>query len=213
MDFTEHETTLLPIEQLKPNTWNPNRMSPTAWQALGESITQYGPNLVPLVVRPYGDMFQILDGEHRYKWAKELGITELSVVIVDVDDFNAKKLGQILNRTRGADDPVKLKELIDSLLVDNDPEELIKGLPIASPAELDQILNDLDKQIMAELGVEEDGGSDEEERVFTNEHDRHIVPIVLTWAENKRWEEAKEAMGIKRDKEAFMAMVEASLAV
>lgn len=158
-ELAKAETYLVPTEKLRPNPWNPNEMPEKAWNALGQSIVKYGIHLQPIVVRPRGgdDNFQIIDGEHRFKWAQEMGITSVSVVIVDVDDYDAKKLTQILNRTRGDDNPVKLKELLDSLLVDHAPEEVIEGMAIASKEELGYLLADLEREIMSDYGFEDEG--------------------------------------------------------
>lgn len=160
----------LPLEKISPNSWNPNEMQEKAWVALGESIRKYGIHLQPLVVRPLeNECFQIIDGEHRYRWACEMGLPAVSVVIVDAGDNDAKKLTQILNRTRGEDNPVKLKELLDSLLVDLSPREVIEGLPIDSEGELGHILDELEKEIMsdydppAEASAEEDDTDEEKE--------------------------------------------------
>jgi predicted metal-dependent HD superfamily phosphohydrolase len=34
------------------------------------------------------------------------------------------------------------------------------------------------------------------------------VPIALTWLENKQWQAVKDHLGIQRDKQAFMRLVE-----
>lgn len=156
----------VPLEDLRPNPWNPNEMEEKAWVALGESIRRYGIHLQPLVVRPRGNGgFQIIDGEHRYRWACEMGLPTVSVVVVEVSDSDAKKLTQILNRTRGEDNPVKLKELLDSLLVDLSPREVIEGLPIDSEGELGHILDELEKEIMSEhhQGTDQKDSSEPEE--------------------------------------------------
>ena len=155
-DLAKAEIYIVPLEKLKPNPWNPNEMGETAWKALGESIVKYGIHLQPLVVRPRGEGFQIIDGEHRYKWACEMGLPSVSAVVIDIDDFNARKLTQILNRTRGEDNPVALKELLDSLLADHDAENVIEGMAIASEQDLDNILADLERQISNDFGLPED---------------------------------------------------------
>ena len=152
-ELKQADAVIIPVEKLKPNPWNPNEMDETTWTALGQSIVKYGIHLQPLVVRAVGEKFQIIDGEHRYKWACEMGITQVSAIIVDVDDYNAKKLTQILNRTRGEDNPVQLKELLDSLLVDHDPIDVIEGMAIASEADLDRMLKDLEKEVMSDYDI------------------------------------------------------------
>jgi hypothetical protein len=76
-----------------------------------------------------------------------MGLKEVSAIVIDADDFTAKKLTQILNRTRGEDNPVQLKELLDSLLVDHSPDEVIEGMAIANSRELDYLLQKLEDEI------------------------------------------------------------------
>ena len=164
MYLNDLETIRIPLEDLSPNPWNPNEMDEKRWEALGQSIEQYGIDLQPLVVRQRGDHYQIIDGEHRYRWAQELKIKQLPAIVVEVDDVNAKKMTQILNRTRGEDNPVKLKELLDSLLVEIEANELINGLPIETEAELNYLLADLEKQVTQEYDLpdEEEMGAEDE---------------------------------------------------
>ena len=142
---------IIPIEDLKENPWNPNQMSTKAWEALGESISEFG-EIDALIVRSHGDGFQIIDGAHRYRWAKERGIEELPCDVVEVSDSQAKRLTQILNRTRGEDDPAKLKELLDSLISEIGADEAISGMAIADVDELDELLKDLESEIDERLG-------------------------------------------------------------
>ena len=135
------------VADLDPNPWNPNKMSSTVFKALEESFDEFGTDLTPLVVRHLGDRFQIIDGEHRYTLAQKKSINELPCIVVDYSDSDCKRLTQILNRTRGEDDPVKLKELFESLLDELPKEDIIKGLPYATPEDLDSVLLGLEEAI------------------------------------------------------------------
>lgn len=134
------DTPQINLSQIDPNPWNPNEMNSTVLTALEESFDEFGPELIPLVVRQLGDRYQIIDGEHRYKLALKKGIKALPCVVVDYDDNECKRLTQILNRTRGEDDPIKLKALFESLLEDLPKEDVIKGLPYDTPEDLDRVL-------------------------------------------------------------------------
>lgn len=58
---------------------------------LAESIKEYG-IMHPLVVRPYGDGYQIISGRQRHRAARLAGLTEVPCVVVDVDDTKAEMM-------------------------------------------------------------------------------------------------------------------------
>lgn len=136
------EQLTIPITQLHPNPWNPNRMNDRQYQAAIESITTYG-FIDPITARPHPDQenaYQVIDGEHRYKAAQELGIENVPITLIHVTDAQAKKLTIILNETRGRADTIDLATLLDNLAQDLNPDELINALPYTQ-AELDELLS------------------------------------------------------------------------
>ena len=44
----------------------------------------------PIVVRPDGDRFQIVDGEHAWRAAKEVGFAEVLCEVIEADDYAAR---------------------------------------------------------------------------------------------------------------------------
>lgn len=144
---------LIPLKDLVPNHWNPNQMDDMTFRALGESIEEFGSDLSPLLVRPLGDKYQIIDGEHRFRWAKERKEKAFPCVVKELSDTQAKRLTQIMNRTRGKDDPSLLKELIDSLLSQIPPDEIIRGWALDTEAELNCVISELEQQIDKDLGL------------------------------------------------------------
>lgn len=134
----------IPINKLIPNAWNPNVMDSKTYQALSESFREFG-DIDPILVRDLGNKYQIIDGEHRYKIAKDLGIDKIQCIVVDVSDTQAKRLTQIMNRTKGKDDPERLMNLLDSLLAELSEDEVANGLPY-SPDDLASLIDDLHKQ-------------------------------------------------------------------
>ena len=75
---------MVPIESVDPNPDQPR-------QAMGDlseliaSVTEKG-IIEPLVVRQRGSRYQIVAGERRYHAAVQSGLSELPVVVRDVDD-------------------------------------------------------------------------------------------------------------------------------
>lgn len=89
--------TMLPVGVFSADGRNPNRMTPERFEALKLSIRQHG-FLVPVVTNR--DRL-IADGEHRWRAAKELGLTEIPAIVLPVSDVDRRLLRQVLNKVRG----------------------------------------------------------------------------------------------------------------
>jgi len=123
-------------------------MSDKQRRALKESLSEFG-EILPVIVRAVGDKYQIVDGQHRFEELE--GQAEINCVVIDATDTEAMRLTQILNRTRGEDDPERLADLFATLSDKMSVEELIKGMPIDSEDEF----NDLLEGLRAELPEED----------------------------------------------------------
>lgn len=120
---------MLAVSRIAPNAWNPNEQSPEVFSKEIQSIRKHG-FVVPLVVRPDGDDWAIIDGEHRWRAAKQLGITEVPVYDVGpIPDAAAKELTVLLNELRGEPNPRKLSGLLRDLVATSTIEDLLKTLP------------------------------------------------------------------------------------
>lgn len=108
-------------------------MQPRDKELLKNDIKRFG-FVDPVTVRPVGKRFQIIDGEHRWLAAKEMGIEVPYVDIGPVDDQTAKKLTIALNELRGQFDPSMMGDLLNELLQDESPEELLGQLPFTEEA-------------------------------------------------------------------------------
>ena len=112
-------TQLIGVGCLQANEWNPNVMQDTEYQALKQDMHVHGADGVDAVlVSPYkvfhsskdDDMksyFVIVDGEHRWRAAVELGWKEIRCEIQDITEDDAKALCYRRNRERGTIDPFK----------------------------------------------------------------------------------------------------------
>jgi ParB-like chromosome segregation protein Spo0J len=127
------------VENLTPNSWNPNRMS-EAMRAKLKAYLQREGFVEPLVVRPRAEGHQILGGFHRWEIAKELGYESVPCVVVDVDDQRAKVLTINLNEMKGQSLPSLLATLIHDLSKERTLEDLERQLPY-SIAELHDSLD------------------------------------------------------------------------
>jgi ParB family chromosome partitioning protein len=118
-------------QQLKPNPWNPNRMSKEMMAKLKAYIKREG-LVEPLVVRPKGDRFEILGGYHRWQIARELGYQTVPCVVTDLDDRRAKILSINLNEMKGQSLPNLLATLVHDLSAELTMEDLESQLPYSA---------------------------------------------------------------------------------
>ena len=119
------------VEQIYPNPWNPNMTSARVDEAIRESIGIYG-MVDPITCRKHPEIegaLQIIDGEHRLEACKELGFPQIPVVVLEINDANAKKLTIISNETRGRAERVSLSQLVNEIADELDDENLRLGLP------------------------------------------------------------------------------------
>src|SRR5690606_34069651 len=108
----------VPIEFVAPNPRNPRRNFAEAELAdLAQSIREHG-IVQPVVVRPApGGRYEIIAGERRWRAAQRAGLSEVPVIIRDVDDRVALELAIIENVQRADLNPVEeaqgYQQLID----------------------------------------------------------------------------------------------------
>lgn len=104
---------MVPIESVDPNPDQPR-------QAMGDlselisSVSEKG-IIEPLVVRQKGSRYQIVAGERRYHAAVQSGLTQLPVVIRDVDDTEMLELALVENIQRKDLTPFEESEALQSL--------------------------------------------------------------------------------------------------
>ena len=100
----------VPIAFVSPNPRNPRRNFSDAELAdLAQSIREHGV-VQPVVVRPSRAMpghYEIIAGERRWRAAQRAGLTELPVIIREVDDRVALELAIVENVQRADLNPVE----------------------------------------------------------------------------------------------------------
>lgn len=97
----------VPVAQIRPNSLQPRQeFDPASLEELAESIRQQG-ILQPLVVRRRGDGFELIAGERRWRAAQLLQLTEVPVLIRDVDDRTALELALVENLQRENLNPIE----------------------------------------------------------------------------------------------------------
>lgn len=157
---------------------NPNHMEDSQYRALVESIRVDG-FLQPILVRPVdGGRYDLCDGHHRVRAAKELGLVAVSAVVKhDVDELRGAALGIGMNRRRGELDLAEVareaRKFVDAgwsmaemvLTTGFDQEEIEALLSTAQPDQ-DDVLGG---GITGPTGGGSDDGADEMPGVFVLE--------------------------------------------
>ena len=103
------------IDDLEPNTWNPNVLDINKYTILVNNIKKDKAMLQPILVRPFNNKYQIIDGYHRWKASKEAGLKEIDCVVIDADLTESKLKTLSFNAIRGENDEELLKDLIKDL--------------------------------------------------------------------------------------------------
>lgn len=137
--MSELKVVQIPVEKLRPNPWNPNRMPEEMYHKLREYLRREG-LVEPIVVRPKAEGYEILGGYHRWRICKDdLGYDAVPCAVVNLDDRRAKILSVNLNELKGQSVPDLLARLIHDLSRELTLDDLSTQLPY-SAAELDDVL-------------------------------------------------------------------------
>ena len=112
----------VPIEKVKPNTYNPNRVAPPEMKLLYESIKEDGYTM-PIVCyySEQSDIYIIVDGFHRYRvmleysdiYEREQGLIPVSIINKSIDKRMASTIRH--NRARGSHDVDLMSNIIKEL--------------------------------------------------------------------------------------------------
>jgi len=110
-DFSEPASApsqTLSIHNVEPNPLQPRKVfDEEELLALADSIREHG-IIQPLAVRPSGDgYYQIIAGERRWRAARMAGLTEVPVLILEVDDRTVMEMALIENLQRQDLNPIE----------------------------------------------------------------------------------------------------------
>ena len=97
MDVDVPQAELVDIDRLQLDGDNPNKMKKNQLEALRNAIQRWG-FIVPVITNR--DLL-VADGEQRLTVAKELGMKQVPVIRLDVEDVDRRILRQILNKLKG----------------------------------------------------------------------------------------------------------------
>jgi ParB/RepB/Spo0J family partition protein len=115
------------VDLCRPNGFNPNVMPPEEYAALKRDMQQVGPQGVgPILLSSGSDYYMgkpelakqggyiIIDGEHRWRIAKELGWREINCELRQITEEQAKAVCYRANREHGHIDPFKEAALFNT---------------------------------------------------------------------------------------------------
>ncbi|NHQ89138.1 ParB/RepB/Spo0J family partition protein [Janthinobacterium lividum] len=127
-DFTSPDTnqpSKLPVSQMQAGKYQPRtRMDEGALNELAASIKAQG-LMQPILVRPIGQdtlsglvKYEIIAGERRFRASQLAGLTEVPVLVRDVDDLAAAAMALIENIQREDLNPLEEAQGIHRLIAD-----------------------------------------------------------------------------------------------
>jgi len=95
-----NQSSKIAISKIKPNRYQPRtHFDESELTALTESIRRDGV-LMPILLRPSGDGYELIAGERRWRASQAAGLSEIPAVVRDVNDEQALELAIIENEQR-----------------------------------------------------------------------------------------------------------------
>ena len=144
------EIVYLGVNDIKPNSYNPNRQSEHDFDQLCKSIHADG-FTQPVIV--HKESMEIVDGEHRWRAGKALGYEKVPCVLVSMTEEQRRVATLRHNRARGSEDAALasdvLRELAQMGAIQFAQDEL--GL---ADVEVQRILQDMPTDELVDLGIE-----------------------------------------------------------
>ncbi|MBQ8254492.1 MAG: ParB/RepB/Spo0J family partition protein [Clostridia bacterium] len=146
--------TMMRLSEIEPNPDQPRRdFDPEALSQLAESIATHG-LIQPIIVRSTGsgEYYEIIAGERRWRASKMAGLTEVPVIIMELDDQKAAQVAIIENVQREDLNAIEEAAAYRSLIEDYGmtQEELSKQIGKSRPAVANILrLLDLPDEVMA----------------------------------------------------------------
>ena len=138
------------IDLVRPNTWNIKKSEEAMreFNSVGASIKKYGLTDILLVRDGNKDgklgFYEIIDGEQRWKWAKQLGYKRIKVNnLGNVKDDEARMLTTVKERARVPVSEDEEGKLLKSLIEDYDYS--IDDILAVTPFPEDELLAEIKK--------------------------------------------------------------------
>lgn len=107
----------VPIGELRPNPFNPNRVSAENEKKIRHSIERNG-LFKPIIVREVSGVagYEIIGGQHRWEQAKELGFTHIPIAnLGEISEKQAREVSLLDNARYGVDDTILLGDILKEI--------------------------------------------------------------------------------------------------
>ena len=115
-ESTDKETTLIQIDDIKPNANQPRKVfDKDALADLSDSIKQHGV-IQPIIVRPHNDSYEIVAGERRWRASRLAGLKEVPCLVRELTDEELMLFAIIENMQREDLNPVEEAEGLDRMI-------------------------------------------------------------------------------------------------
>ena len=111
-------TTQISTEYIQSNDYNSNIMTEDGFQELINEVRKLGRVPKPIVIRrdtKNNGKYIIIDGEHNWLAAKEVGLDQVTCEIIEADDFEAMQQSYKRNQ-HGKHIPVKLGQMFQKMM-------------------------------------------------------------------------------------------------
>jgi len=129
----------VPVDELETDGDNPNEMTDEQFGLLVDRMRQNGWLGGPVITNTDG---LLADGEHRWRAAQEVGLSEVPVKQYDIDDATRRLWRQELNKIHGEHDS-KRDALEYDLLLDEGKSDEVHALTDAADEDLDELLAEI----------------------------------------------------------------------
>lgn len=139
-------------------------MGPDKFAELVEEVRHLGRLPKPIVVKPNGQGFTIVDGEHGWRAAQEVGLETVSAEVIEADDFESRRQTYKRNQ-HGEHDPVLLGRMFRDMMAQRELSQraLAKEITVSEGTIRNALLYaeaaDLRNSYAQEKGLEVDGAA------------------------------------------------------
>jgi ParB family chromosome partitioning protein len=118
-EVSAQEVTRLPIELIERGRYQPrHELDPDSLRELADSIAAQGV-IQPIVVRPVGaGRYEIVAGERRWRASQQVGLSQIPVVVREVDEQSAIAIALIENIQRDDLNPLEEASALQRLLAE-----------------------------------------------------------------------------------------------
>lgn len=151
-----HRLRMVDVSRCRLLARNPQTVSPAQMASMKRSIQRYG-MVAPILVRPEGNLFEIVSGNHRFMACQELGLQRVPAVIARLSDGEAKVLAVNLNLIHGEPTAEQLAPFLGDMADDLLREIHLEGELLDKTLAFDAVLGERLKGLADVPGLDHAG--------------------------------------------------------